>query len=234
MCNCMTAGTKRSAPTAFDLGMPQHQHQSILSRKRPRGRRVHFSALITEEQEAPPSASSASSSRHPFVATDQWLQPSEQKQQRFEALQEASRMRSEEQSEHFRESYQGIYQICHALADTAASSSASNSDHLKDCEDNDNDSDKMLPKQVGAACTQLLSHSRHEHARGLEDGLVPHVAVARRLERRRAIRTVVALQKHAAIATIATQLSQAHGKFAHALALGDAAAAVRIHSDDGE
>ena len=175
---------------------------------------------------------------------DQWLQPSEQQAQRMEALQEASRLLSGEQKEHgFRECYQSIYQICHALAARQQEEKRSDStagDDGDSATENKGAAATVLPKQVRIACTHLLA-SKHE-ARGLEDRLAPAVAWARRLERRHTIRAVLQLQKQQQqqvrqrqlddaelMGSVARQLSLAHGKFAHALALADAATAMSIY-----
>jgi len=156
----------------------------------------------------------------------------------MEALQEASRLLSGEQEEHgsFRECYQSIYQICHALAARQQQEEEKRSDTAGDADDSATKAkgaaaatQVVLPKQVRVACTHLLA-SKHEEARGLEDRLAPAVAWARRLERRHTIRAVLQLQKHAELmGSVARQLSLAHGKFAHALALADAATAMSIY-----
>jgi len=225
MCKCVS-GTKRNS---VSLTPPEQQ-----SKKR---RRVQFvteqpssrtSSISCNKREAHLLAPAAPLQQHPFCPTDQWLQPAEQKMQRLEALQDANRLSEGGSADHFRESYQGIYQICHALANESEQRHQSKCSNA--AEGAVEDDHHVLPKQVGLVCTQLLSS--HD-ARGLEDCLVPAVALARRLERKRTIRAVLACHnKHdeRITAHVAQKLSVAHGKFAHALALGDAATAMVIYS----
>ena len=256
MCTCAESRTSTKKRTTLNLSASVQDEQLLLrSRKRPRNhdgphRRVRFAEPVEPKKNELKCPNGllvgpclrSSTPRHPFVPSDQWLQPWEQQLQRHAALKEAQQLSSDPDAEQFRDLYQSIFQVCHALANNAA---AVKSTGLA-CETVKEDNLVVL-------CAQLLSSSSNGGCcgsstttgdnstntcdtttttrRGLEDGLVPLVAVARRLERRQTIRAVLALQKEPDLAALVSQhLSTAHGKFAHALALGDAAAAQLVYT----
>ena len=262
MCTCAESRTSTKKRTTLNLSASVQDEELLLrSRKRPRNHdRPHRRVRFAEHEELPKNELNcpngllvgpclrSSTPRHPFVPSDQWLQPWEQQLQRHAAMKEAQQLSSDPEAEQFRDLYQSIYQVCHALANNAA---AVKSTGLA-CETVKEDNLVVLCAQLlssssnggccGSSSSTTTSDTNNSNntcdtttttttRRGLEDGLVPLVAVARRLERRQTIRVVLALQKEPDLAALVSQhLSTAHGKFAHALALGDAAAAQLVYT----
>ena len=129
----------------------------------------------------------------------------------------------------FSQTYQAVYQVCHTLKD----------------DDNDR-KEKDLTSQIGPEVVTLLAVT-NPAARGLEDHIVPHLGIQRRLVRRKTIRTVIKVHQHhvlqkkqergaaavaddRVVAMVSQSLTRPSRKFAQASGLADATVAMVEYS----
>ncbi len=135
-----------------------------------------------------------------------WWQPSEREAAKHDILIDSQEcLRRDSQSEldsvqhstSFAEMYQAVFQVCHVLAigDVNNTTTAE--------EDND------LSRMIGPEVISLLAVYR-PRARGIEDRIVPHVALLRRLMRRESIRSIIKLHHQQQQQNVDTTYNSSH------------------------
>jgi hypothetical protein len=157
-----------------------------------------------------------------------WWQDSEKEESRAAASHEAAVCRAEDQmlaqqgQGHFAfsETYTNLYHCCHVTSNDGAKAD-----------------DFALEEAVSPEVISLLALTSPT-ARGLEDRVVPRIAIQRRLVRQHIIRTVCQISKKvqthtgsaAAVSQVCQNLTLPARKFAHILALADVSAAVQEYT----